>query len=74
MLERKLRKICYFRGCVHAMKLSPNLRTQSLDMRKAAMSGDTKKVWKLEVKKLDIILAMVNDPEEVVEQKEEDIL
>ena len=56
------------------MKLSPNLRTQSLDMRKAAMSGDTKKVWKLEVKKLDIILAMVNDPEEVVEQKEEDIL
>ena len=56
------------------MKLSPNLRTQSLDMRKAAMSGDTKKVWTLEVKKLDIILAMVNDPEEVVEQKEEDIL
>ena len=56
------------------MKLSPNLRTQSLDMRKAAMSGDTKKVWKLEVKKLDIILAMVNDPEEVVEQKEEDII
>ena len=56
------------------MKLSPNLRTQSLDMRKAAMSGDTKKVWKLEVKKLDIILAMVNDPEEVVEQNEEDIL
>ena len=74
IIERKLRKICYFRGFVHGMKLSPNLRTQSLDMRKAVMSGDTKKVWTLEVKKLDIILAMVNDPEEVVEQKEEDIL
>ena len=36
------------------------------------MSGDTKKLWKLEVKKLDIILAMVNDPDEVVEEKEED--
>ena len=61
-----------FRGCVHSLKLSPNLRTQSLEMRKAAMSGDTKKLWKLEVKKLDIILAMVNDPEEIVEQNEED--
>ena len=73
-LKENLKNIFYFRGCVHAMKLSPNLRTQSLDMRKAVMSGDTKKVWTLEVKKLDIILAMVNDPEEVVEQKEEDIL
>ena len=54
------------------MKLSPNLRTQSLEMRKAVMSGDTKKLWKLEVKKLDIILAMVNDPDEVVEEKEEE--
>ena len=42
-------------------------------MRKAAMSGDTKKLWKLEVKKLDVILAMVNDPEEIVEQNEEEL-
>ena len=67
--------ICYYilfcRGCVHALKLSPNLRMQSLEIRKAVMAGDTKKVWNLEVKKLDIILAMVNDPEEVVEEEEE---
>ena len=56
---------------MHALKLSPNLRKQSLEIRKAAMAGDTKKVWNLEVKKLDIILAMVNDPEEVVEEEEE---
>ena len=36
--------------------------------------GDKKKTHSLEVKKLDIILAMVNDPEEVVVvQSEEDV-
>ena len=63
-----------FRGCVHALKLSPNLRKHSLESRKAALMGDKKKTHSLEVKKLDIILAMVNDPEEVVVvQSEEDV-
>ena len=63
-----------FRGCVHALKLSPNLRKHSLESRKATLIGDKKKIHSLEVKKLDIILAMVNDPEEVVAmQSEEDV-
>lgn len=58
---------------MHALKLSPNLRKQSLEERKAALSGDTKKIWTLEVKKLDVLLAMVNDPEQIVEQEEETV-
>ena len=61
----------FCRGCVHALKLSPNLRKQSLEQRKAALNGDIKTVKALEVKKLDILLAMVNDPEEIDEQEEE---
>ena len=53
-----------FRGFVHALKLSPNLRKQSLEVRKAIIAGEMNKIWNLEVKKLDIILAMVRDPEE----------
>ena len=61
----------YFRGYVHALKLSPNLRRQTNDVRKAMINGEIKKVWGLEVKKLDILLAMVNEPDE--EEVEEDI-
>ena len=61
----------FCRGCVHALKLSPNLRKQSLEQRKAALNGDIKKVKTLEVKKLDILLAMVNDPEAIVEEEQE---
>ena len=58
---------------MHALKLSPNLRKQSLEQRKAALNGDTKKIRMLEVKKLDILLAMVNDPEQIVDQEEETV-
>ena len=51
---------------MHALKLSPNLRKHSLESRKAILNGNKKKFHSLEVKKLDIILAMVNDPEEVI--------
>lgn len=62
----------YFRGSVQALKLSPNLRKQTNDVRKAMLNGEIKKIWGLEVKKLDIILAMVNEPEDDVTEDVED--
>ena len=46
-------------GNVHSVKLSPNLRRQSKEMKLALLNKDTKTAGELEVKKLEILLAQV---------------
>ena len=46
------------------MKLSPNLRKQTKDVKTALMNKDPKKALELEVKKLEVLLAMVREPDE----------
>ena len=45
------------------MKLSPNLRKQTKEVRTAMITKDEKKAHYFEVKKLESILDMVRDPE-----------
>ena len=61
-----------FRGCVHCLKLSPNLRKQTREVKAALVDKDEKKALMFEVKKLESILAMVREPDENEEDKEED--
>ena len=49
------------RGHIQSLKLSPNLRRQTREVRQALLSKDTKKAGELEVKKLDDLLAQVRD-------------
>ena len=48
---------------VHSFKLSPNLRKQSRDVKLALANKDLAKAGLLEIKKLEVQLAMVRDPE-----------
>ena len=48
------------------MKLSPNLRKQTREVKNAVQIKDKKKTLELEVKKLLVILAMVREPEDTV--------
>ena len=49
------------RGHIQALKLSPNLRMQSREVRQALLNKEIKRAGELEVKKLDAILAQVRD-------------
>ena len=61
------------RGQIHCLKLSPNLRKQTKEVKTAIINKDPKKALELEVKKLEVLLAMVREPEDnVVVKQEED--
>ena len=53
----------YYRGFVQCLKLSPNLRKQTKEVRQALITKDEKKVHMYEVKKLETLLAMVREPD-----------
>jgi dynein intermediate chain 1 len=50
-------------GHIHSLKLSPNLRRQSKDVRMAILNKDLVKAGELEVGKLKVLLAQVKEPE-----------
>ena len=52
------------------MKLSPNLRKKTKEIKNAILAKDRKKILKLEVKKLESIMAMVREPEDKIEDTE----
>ena len=54
------------------MKLSPNLRKQTREVKAALVDKDEKKAMMFEVKKLESILAMVREPDETEEGDHED--
>ena len=54
------------------MKLSPNLRKQSREVKAALIDKDEKKALMFETKKLEIILAMVREPDAPEEEDHED--
>ena len=64
--------ISFYRGVVHCLKLSPNLRKQTKGVRSALLNKDKKKALELEVKKLNIILAMVKDQENIEKEETEE--
>jgi len=45
------------------LKLSPNLRRQTKDVRSALLNREPKKAMELEIKKMESLLAMVREPE-----------
>ena len=49
------------RGHTHSLKLSPNLRRQSKEVKMAMVSKDFKKAAQLEIKKLDDLLSQVRE-------------
>ena len=49
------------RGHIQSLKLSPNLRKMSREVRQAMFNKEMKKAGELEIKKLDDILAQVRD-------------
>ena len=49
-------------GHVHCLKLSPNLRKQSKEVKTALINKDLKKAGEMEIKKLETILAQVREP------------
>ena len=55
------------RGHIHCLKLSPNLRRQSKDVRMAILNKDLVKAGELEVRKLKVLLAQVREPEEEID-------
>ena len=61
-----------FRGGVHCLKLSPNLRKQTREVKAALVDKDEKKALMFETKKLESILAMVREPDENEEDDHED--
>ena len=48
-------------GRIQSLKLSPNLRLLSREVRQALLNKETKKAGELEIKKLDDILAQLRD-------------
>ena len=56
--------LIFFRGFVQSLKLSPNLRKLTKEIKAALMKKNNKKALELEVKKLQSILAMVREPED----------
>ena len=51
------------RGFVQCLKLSPNLRKQTKEVRTALLTKDEKKAHFYQVKKLETLLAMVREPD-----------
>ena len=54
---------------MHCLKLSPNLRKQTKEVRVALANKEPKKALELEVKKLENLLAMVREPDENAKTK-----
>ena len=50
-------------GMVHCLKLSPNLRRQSKEVKTALLNKDLKKAGEMEIKKLEQLLGQVREPE-----------
>ena len=48
---------------MHCLKLSPNLRKQTREVKAALVDKDEKKALMFETKKLESILAMVREPD-----------
>ena len=51
------------KGTVHCLKLSPNLRRQSKEVKTALLNKDLKKAGEMEIKKLEQLLGQVREPE-----------
>ena len=51
------------RGVVHCLKLSPNLRRQSKEVKTALLNKDLKKAGEMEIKKLEQLLGQVREPD-----------
>ena len=64
--------VIFYRGCVHCLKLSPNLRKQTREVKAALVDKDEKKALMFETKKLESILAMVREPDDKEEDDHED--
>jgi hypothetical protein len=52
------------RGYIQCLKLSPNLRKLTKEVKAATLNKDPKKILSFETKKLEVLLAMVKEPEE----------
>ena len=50
-------------GHIHSLKLSPNLRRQSKEIRMAILTKDLAKAGEMEIGKLKILLAQVREPD-----------
>ena len=48
---------------VHCLKLSPNLRRQSKEVKTALLNKDLKKAGEMEIKKLEQLLGQVREPD-----------
>ena len=57
---------------MHCLKLSPNLRKQTREVKAALVDKDEKKALMFETKKLESILAMVREPDDKEEDDHED--
>lgn len=47
----------------HCLKLSPNLRRQSKEVKTALLNKDLKKAGEMEIKKLEQLLGQVREPD-----------
>ena len=56
---------------MQCLKLSPNLRKQTKEVKNAWLNKDKKKAREAEVKKLLIILAMVREPDDHEKQSKQ---
>ena len=57
---------------MYCLKLSPNLRKPTKEYKVALLNEDDKTAWSCEVKQLKSILAMVQDPEDQVDEHDID--
>ncbi|TRY67482.1 hypothetical protein TCAL_05969 [Tigriopus californicus] len=60
------------KGTVHCVKLSPNLRRQTKEVKTALANKEPKKALELEIKKLENLLAMVREPQDNKGRKEDE--
>ena len=66
-----IQSILYFRGIVHCLKLSPNLRRQAQEVKTAMLSKHSEdKILRLKTKVLSNILEMVVKPKSSKQQSE----
>ena len=69
-----IKLFCYnfFRGIVHCLKLSPNLRRQAPEVRTAMLSKHSEdKILRLKTRVLNNILEMVVKPKDSKQQTED---
>ena len=62
----------YYRGAVHCLKLSPNLRKEKRNIRKALLENDKRKWRTLQIEKLLTFLEMVKDPQKSLKNHSEE--